>query len=76
MTKEIKVTKRQTIFNCTEEELEAEIMAQEIHREELAKHNEYRLEVAKAMQEAHYEKQEEFRTCQELDRISRLKNLY
>lgn len=74
MTKEIKVTKRQTIFNGTEEEIEADIMAQEIHREELAKHNEYRLEVNQAMQEAQYEKQEEFKFYQELERLGRLKN--
>lgn len=68
--------RRQTFFNYTEEEIEAEIMAQEIHREELAKYNQYLLEVEQAMQEAYYEKQEEYRMCQELDRISRLKNLY
>jgi len=68
--------RRQTFFNYTEEEIEAEVMAQEIHREELAKYDEYRLEVDQAMQDAHYEKQEEYRMYQELDRISRLKNLY
>jgi hypothetical protein len=70
------MNRQNTIFGYTEEEIKAEIMAQEMHQEELTKYNEYLLEVEQARQEAYHERQEEFKTCMELDKLNRLKNFH